>query len=170
MEAKGRRAKCGWSTRVVTSYVSEQNSYQKVFGRRKNMDDQDNRIREILGKDCECNIQNALKYFEYLKTTVRYPCRLTGMEDFPWEEPYVLGGWDKKEYEKLKKDNPSYTDEYELVKLIEPASRDDEIFANVRRISDKKIFEIGLSWLECTDSENENYQLIDDYSVWHTNY
>jgi len=134
------------------------------------MDDQDKRIREILGKDCECNIQNVLRYFVYLKTTIRYPCRLTGMEDFPWEEPYVLGGWDKKEYEKLKKDNPSYTDEYELVELIKPASGDDEIFAKVRRISDKKIFEIGLSWLECTDSENENYQLIDDYSVWHTNY
>ena len=92
------------------------------------MDDQDKRIREILGKDCECNIQNVLKYFVYLKTTIRYPCRLTGMEDFPWEEPYVLGGWDKKEYEKLKKDNPSYTDEYELVELIKPASGDDEIY------------------------------------------
>jgi len=134
------------------------------------MDDQDKRIQKILGSECERNRQNALRYLEYLKKTIKMPCRLTGTEDFPWEEPYVLGGWDQKEYEKLKKENPSYTDEYELVRLLEPESGDDEIYAKVRRVSDQKIFEIGLSWLECTDSEHENYQLIDDYSVWHVNY
>jgi hypothetical protein len=39
------------------------------------------------------------------------------MKDFSWEERYLLGGWDKKEYEELKKHNPSYTDEYDLVEL-----------------------------------------------------
>ncbi len=134
------------------------------------MDDQDKRIYEILGKDCEHNSQNALKYFNYLKSKIKYPCRLTGMEDFPWEEKYVIGGWDQKEYEKLKNDNPSYTDEYELLELIEPESWGDEIFVKVKRISDRKIFTIGLSWLECTDTESINFQLIDDYAMWHTNY
>lgn len=92
------------------------------------------------------------------------------MEDFPWEERYLLGGWDKEEYEELKKHKPSYTDEYELIELTEPESRYNDILAKVRRISDKTIFEIGLSWLECTDSKSENYQLFDDYSVWHVNY
>jgi hypothetical protein len=134
------------------------------------MDDQDKRIHNILGKECEHNSQNTLTYFNYLKSKIKYPCMLTGMEDFPWEEKYVIGGGDQKEYEKLKKDNPSYTDEYELLELIEPDSWGDEIFAKARRLSDKKIFAIGLSWLECTDVESDNYQLIDDYAMWHTNY
>lgn len=67
------------------------------------MDDQEKRIREILGKDCEDNIQNVLKYFVYLKTIIRYHCRLTGVEDFPWEERYVLGGWDTKKMNNLKR-------------------------------------------------------------------
>jgi len=134
------------------------------------MDEQDKRIQNILGKDCKRNRQNACRYFEYLKEAIKSPCLLSGIEDFPWEERYVLGGWDQKEYEELKKVNPSYTDEYKLIELLEPASGGDEIIAKVKRLSDQKVFKIGLSWLECIDSEKENYQLIDDYSVWHVNY
>ena len=134
------------------------------------MDAQYQRIDGILGEDCERNLRNALRYLEYLKTAIKYPCRLTGIEDFPWEERYLLGGWDKEEYEELKTHNPSYTDEYDLVELTEPESRYNDVIAKVRRISDKKIFEIGLPWLKCTDSKIENYQLLYDYSVWHVNY
>lgn len=134
------------------------------------MDDQDKRIQAILGKNCERNIQNLQKYLKYLKTAVKLPCLLTGMEDFPWEEKYILGGWDKKEYEKLKKINPSYTDEYELIEFLLPDSGDDEIFAKVKRTSDNKIFKIGISWLEGIDEESENYVIIDDCASWHVNY
>lgn len=134
------------------------------------MDEQDKRIQDILGSNHDRNIQNALKYFDYLKKAIKRPCHLTGSEDFPWEERYVLGGWDQKEYEELKKDNPSYKDEYELVELLEPEDGDEEIFAKVKRMKDEKIFEIGLSWLKCTDSKHMNYQLINDYAVWHDNY
>ena len=34
----------------------------------------------------------------------------------------------------------------------------DDIIAKVKRISDQKIFEIGLSWLECTDFKHINYR------------
>ena len=134
------------------------------------MDEQDKRIEKILGASCERSRQNTLTYLRYLRKEIKFPCRLTGVEDFPWEEPYILGGWDKKEYEKLKKNNPSYTDEYELLELLEPANDDDEIIAKVRRVTDQKIFKIDLSWLECIDSKHEYYQLLDDYSVWHVNY
>jgi hypothetical protein len=134
------------------------------------MDDQDKRIHDILGNESERSRQNSIKYLEYLKTSIKKPCRLTGMEDFPWEEKYIIGGWDKKEYEELKKNNPSYTDEYELIEFILPESGDDEILAIVRRISDKMTFEIGISWLECTDKESVNYLLIEDCASWHVNY
>ena len=134
------------------------------------MEEQDKRIQNILGKDCERNNQNACRYFEYLKEAIKRPCILSGIEDFPWEERYIFGGWDNKEYEELKKVNPSYTDEYKLIELLEPESGNDEIIAKVKRLSDQKIFRIGLSWLECIDFEKENYQLLNDYSVWHVNY
>lgn len=134
------------------------------------MDKQFERIKEILGKDCKRSSQNAIRYLTYLKKTVKTPCRLTGIEDFLWEEPYVIGGWDKREYQELKKNNPSFTDQFELLELLPPKSEDDDIIAKVKRISDQKIFEIGLSWLECTDFKHINYQVIDDYAVWHANY
>jgi len=87
------------------------------------MDEQDKRIKRILGPECERKPQTILKYLDYLRKALKFPCRLTGLEDFPWEEPYILGGWDQKEYEELKKDNPSYTDEFELIELQEPEGK-----------------------------------------------
>lgn len=82
----------------------------------------------------------------------------------------MLGGWDQKEYEKLKKDNPSYTDEFELIEFLEPSKGEEDLIINAKRLSDNKIFELELSWLECTDSESKNYQLLHDFAVWQVNY
>lgn len=133
------------------------------------MDKQFERIKEILGKDIERNHNTVVKFHAYLNKVVKKPCILTGIEDFSWEEPYILGGWDQAEYEELKKVNPSFTDQFELIAFLPAKSDDENILAKVKRISDKKIFEIDLSWLECTDFKNENYQFINDYAVWHTN-
>ena len=125
----------------------------------------DKRIQKILGENRSRNQQNSSRYLDYLRSTVKFPCRLTGIEDFPWEERYVIGGWDKDEYEELKKENPSYTDAFELLELLEPDSEFDDIVAKLQRLTDLKIFEVGLSWLQCLDSDDVNYQLIKDYAV-----
>lgn len=130
----------------------------------------ENTIINILGENRNRNQQNSSRYLNYLTSAVKYPCRLTGIEDFPWEEPYLLGGWDKDEYEKLKKENPSYTDVFELLELLEPNSECDDIVAKIQRLTDFKIFEIGLSWLKCLNSDDVNCQLIKYYAEWHTNY
>ena len=134
------------------------------------MDEQENRIIDILGEGCERKDNNFLMYYNYLKENISIPCVLTGIEDFPWEEKYVFGGWDQNEYEELKKDNPSYTDEFELIELLEPASGEEDLFIKAKRLSDKKVFELELSWLKCTDSKSNNYQLLHDFSVWQVNY
>ena len=134
------------------------------------MDAQEQRIETILGGDCEVGKETSSKYLKYLSNSIKFPCLLTGVEDFPWEEPYVIGNWNRKEYEKLKKEKPSYTDEYSLIELLDPEPGDDDILAKVKRISDQKIFQIGLSWLKCIDFKSKYYQLINDYAVWHTNY
>ena len=134
------------------------------------MDEQEKRIEKILGTECGKNSANALKYLDYLQKNIKTPCMLSGVEDFPWEEPYIFGGWSQKKYEKLKKNNPSYTDQFELIELLPPEDDENEIIGKVKRKSDQKIFAIGLSWLEATDKGSHNYQLLHDYSVWHINY
>ena len=67
------------------------------------MSNQEKRFIEILGKECGNNDDNILKYYNYLKNNISFPCILTGTEDFPWEEKYVFGGWDQEEYKELKK-------------------------------------------------------------------
>ena len=133
------------------------------------MDADEKRIHSILGDDTGRTMRNAERYREYLLKHLSLPIAITGREDFPWEEPYVFGGWDKKEYQKLKKTNPSYTDVFELQALEAPGA-DEDIIAKARRISDGKLFEIGLSWLCCQDEESEAYTLLEDYGVWHANY
>ena len=130
---------------------------------------EDRRIHAILGDDKERTMHSAKRYRDYLVKHLSLPILVTGIEDFPWEEPYIFGGWDKDEYEELKKSNPSYTDTFELLSLEAPNKYED-VMAKVRRLSDGKQFEIGLSWLCCQDQDNDVKILLEDYGVWHTNY
>ena len=57
------------------------------------------RIKKILNnEDISVNANNLETYYKYLRDNLEKPCVLTGMEDFSWEEPYLIGGWSKKEY------------------------------------------------------------------------
>ena len=97
------------------------------------------------------------------------PCQLTGIEDFEWEEYYVFGPGSKKEYEQLKKTQPSYTDKYELIDFEDEVDEFYGVMVNVKRLSDRKKFELPLADLEATDKKSDDYQLLDDYSVWFVN-
>ena len=139
-------------------------------------DDQDKRIASILGEIEDLNFDETIDiFYEYLETNLSLPCKVTGIEDFRWEEFYVLGPGDQEEYDHLKKTQPSYTDRYELLGIDRNGKSEwmlfweDDIGANVRRISDGKDFLLGLSELEATDKKSKNYQLLDDYSVWLVN-
>jgi hypothetical protein len=139
-------------------------------------DAQDERIAAILGKIEELDFNKTIDtYYEYLKTNLSLPCEVTGIEDFRWEEIYVFGPGNKKEYEQLKKTRPSYTDHYELFEIVRNAESpwamcyEEDVGASVRRISDGKKFLLGLSELEATDKKSKDYQLLDDYSVWFVN-
>ncbi len=78
-------------------------------------------------------------------------------------------------FEHLKKTQPSYTDRYELFGILRTADSpwamcfEDDIGAQVKRISDGKKFLLGLSELESTDKKSQTYQLLNDYSVWFVN-
>ncbi|MBW2449100.1 MAG: hypothetical protein JRE92_01565 [Deltaproteobacteria bacterium] len=142
------------------------------------MDTQEERIALILAdgdvdneEKQEKSTGTIAKYLHYLKENIELPCIVTGIEDFPWEEKYVFGYGNKKEYEKLKKENPSYKDKFEILDFIEDEDYNDEqIFVSVKRLSDQKEFILELDYLKAVDKKSKNYQLLDDYSVWYVNY
>ena len=128
----------------------------------------DKRIAAVLGEDDGRTPKNARRYRAYLKKHLAFPVRVTGIEDFPWEEPYVMGGWDQNEYEELKTTNPSYTDEFDLLDILNPGF--DDLIAVIKRVSDGRTFQMELSWLRCVDKKSSEYLALNDYSVWFENY
>jgi len=142
-----------------------------------NMDSQEDRIAQILADGDIDNEEmqeklpeTIVKYLHFLKENIKLPCVTTGIEDFPWEEKYVLGYGNKKEYEKLKKDNPSYKDKFEILNFYEDENYDEQIMVRVRRLSDQKEFILELDYLKAVEEKSKNYQLLNDYSVWYVNY
>jgi hypothetical protein len=138
--------------------------------------DQEQRIQAILGGGEDLDFEEGVKvFYEHLKTHLQLPCEVTGIEDFQWEEPYVIGGWDKKEYETLKKTQPSFRDRYELLKVEQGLISEwmlipgEDLAAQVRRKSDGKKFCLGLSELRALDKESPNCRLLDDFSCWFVN-
>ena len=141
------------------------------------MDSQEDRIAQILADGDvdneemqEKSPETIAKYLHNLKENIEFPCIVTGIEDFPWEEKYVFGYGNKKEYEKLKKDNQSYEDKFEILDFFEDEDYDEKIMVNVKRLSDQKEFILELDYLKAVDKKSKNYQLLDDYSVWYVNY
>jgi hypothetical protein len=133
------------------------------------MKDWQKRVHDALGDDNERCARNAKRWRGHLLSSLPLPIRVTGIEDFPWEEPYVFGGWDKGEYARLKKTQPSYTDTFDLVDIQGPEEHDD-LVARVRRVADRRVFHIGLSWLRTESKDDPLYNKLNDYSVWHCNY
>jgi len=138
-------------------------------------DEQVRRWKAILGDAAEDSQEEILAIlFEHLKANLQLPCEVTGIEDFQWEEPYVFGGWDQQEYERLKETQPSYTDKYELLEIGQEEISEwnmfhADIIAHVRRKIDGKEFFLGLAELQVTDKKTANFQLIDDYATWFVN-
>ena len=139
-------------------------------------DEKFKRINAIIGDPDEDFGEAVGRFFKHLKANLQLPCEVKGIEDFQWEERYVIGGWSVRDYEKLKKTQPSYSDRYQLLE-IEPEGYSqwmmhggEDIAAHVQRASDGKKFVLGLSELEGTDKESANLQLLNDYSVFFCNY
>jgi len=141
------------------------------------MDSQENRIAQILADGDidneemqEKSSKTIIKYLQYLEKNIEFPCNVTGIDDFLWEEKYAFGHGNKKEYEQLKKDNPSYKDKFEIVDFYKDEDYDEQIMVKVRRLSDQKEFILDLDNLKSECKKSKNYQLLDDYSVWYVNY
>lgn len=136
------------------------------------MDSDEKRIAEALGarEVPEVDERNLLKYRKYLLGRLDKSTVLTGREDFPWEEKYVIVPGNQAEYERLKKTNPSFKDEYKLIDISETEMQESDLIAVVERLSDKHRFEIGLSWLTTKNKNSKDFQPIDDFATWVVNW
>ena len=141
------------------------------------MDKQFQRIDAIVGDNAERNFTEAMSmFYAHLRQHLVLPCDVTGTEDFRWEERYVLGPGDPREYARLKKSQPSYQDRYELLKIEQDVASEwmlfagDDIAAHVRRKSDGKEFVLGLAELRTVDKSSSNYRHLNDYAVFLVNY
>ncbi len=126
-------------------------------------------LKEILGTDdLEVNEENLNRYLKFLKDRIKPPYKLTGNGEFDWEEEYVSGGKSKKEYEKLKKQQPSYTDTFSLVQFCDVGT--EGIMVKVERTSDRRQFILPLIDLDVTEEDPEHFELIDNYLLWFFSY
>lgn len=140
------------------------------------VDEQLERIKAIFNAAEVPSVTNSTlrQYFEYLKANLASPCMLTGIESlgyFSWEERFSFGYGRKSEYERLRREKGSYHEQYEL-RTLEDATVDEDwdILVKVERIPHRKRFTIPLSELQAVDKNSNNYQLLEDYSVWYVNW
>lgn len=138
-------------------------------------EDQESRIRAALRIDDDLRFEEAVaRFYEHLEKTLRFPFEVTGIEDFAWEEIYLFGPGDKREYERLKRSRPSFRDRFDLLEIDTELKSEwmlarDDIGALVRRRSDDRKFCLGLAELSATDTKSDNYRILDDYAVWFVN-
>jgi len=136
---------------------------------------QDARINQVVGADEASSFDDGVeKFCDHLRRSLQLPCDVTGIEDFGWEEYYVIGPGDPKEHAALRKENPSYKDKFELLAVDQEAYSEwmmcsDDLAGHVRRKSDGKEFYLGLSEIRAVDKKSKNYQLLHDYAVWFVN-
>ena len=135
---------------------------------------QDQRILAVIGSE-DVESEEALRHwYEHLLSCLKLPCEVTGIEDFQWEEFYVVGPGDKTEYQNLRRKRPSYRDIFALAAIDIDSDSEwsmfaDDLKARVRRKTDGKTFILGLSELKATKKSSYEYQLLHDYAVWLVN-
>lgn len=140
-------------------------------------DEREGRLAMILGGDDIREFVLARgRLLAHLQANLRFPCEVTGNQEFQWEERYSEGEWDIGEHQRLIETQPSHTQSYQLLSIngddwskwmMFPA---EDIAARVRRISDGREFVLGLCELEVAEEDSPNTQLLDDYSYWFVNY
>ncbi len=139
-------------------------------------DEQWQRIATILGDVSEESQDRCIeRFYLHLRASLQLPCDVTGIEDFQWEEIYVVGPGDPAEYQRLRLTKPSYKDRFELLEIEKDLDsewmmfRYEDLGAHVRRKSDRKEFRLGLSEIKAVGKNSLNKRLLDDYSTWFVN-
>ena len=150
------------SFQIVEDDDEVEEIYEEVF---------EQKLEEVLGTTIfKVNQTNLKKYLKYLKKNLAIPCLVTGVEEFEWEEYYTVGPGSQKEYQKLKKTQPSYTDEFNILKLDNKLDVRDGILAVLERTTDNLKFTLPLAKLEGVAEDSVDAKLLQYYGIWFFTY
>lgn len=120
----------------------------------------------------ETSLEMLTRYYHFLLDKLPAGLKMTGREDlgyFAWEECFIWGDVNDEEYEALKKQYTSCDDQFEFIRLSS-LSEEFGLTAEVKRISDQKIFLIPLVDLDGCKKKTGEHQLVSDYSSWFVNF
>ena len=167
------QAKIEWEQKLANLKIASPDEAEITSS--SNMREQEQRIGEVVGVDkdgdfVEVNDQTLAAYKSHLRNQLEFPVKLTGTEDFSWEEYYIIGPGSKKEHDRLRKTKPSYLDTYELLEFQDEVDSWAGLKVSVKRLEDGRQFVLPLGDLQARDENSNNYQLINDYVVWFVNW
>lgn len=129
-------------------------------------------MEQILGtKNIQVNQTNLKKYLTYLKKNLKLPCLVTGLDDI------VLDEEDYQEFNQSKKKRDIFLTqpvEDETYKILGFNNYLDEKFGILveverspeKRAKDRPRFTVPLAQLEGYDPTSEDYELLENYSIW----
>ena len=109
--------------------------------------------------------------FIFLQENFDFPFEITGIEDFNWEEYYIFGSGDPEIYNELKKNQPSYKDIFNAIRVknniySEWVIESKDFLVEAQRNSDGKIFYLGLSEIKLVNQNTKNQHLLNNYMDW----
>jgi hypothetical protein len=122
----------------------------------------------------EASLEMLTRYHNFLMDKLPAGLKMMGREDvgyFACEENLSWAYCDDKEFEVLKEKEEiaSVNDQFEFIRIAS-FSKELGLIAEVKRIFDKKIFQIPLVDLEVCKRKTKEHQLVDDYSSWFVNF
>jgi len=130
------------------------------------------RINAIIGEVSQTVEQDQDIIVAHLQKTLVLPCEVMIHDYLRWEVPYLNDRpWSPDKFALLKETQPSSTDRYQLLGVDRNETSTwmlfaEDIAARVQRISDGKIFVLGLADLRTVDENSPNAQILDDYDEW----
>lgn len=130
------------------------------------VDSAEKKIMEILAtEDLTITKEKLDIYQKYLLANLQKPVYLQLIAPLPWEMEFLRKKLPTKRYKAAHKKSPALTDEFRLINIVAHPQEND-LFAKLNRIGDKKVFLINLSILKTYRAKDPNALLINSFSYW----
>jgi hypothetical protein len=116
------------------------------------------------------NLETLAQYQTALQAGLTPPIQLTGQEPFPWEEAHLYGKGTPAEHQSLRVTQPSYVDQFQLLRIIEAIDPVLGVMAMVQREPDAdaslEALEVLLPLANFKGGDRLKVQLLEDYRYW----
>ncbi|HCP99940.1 MAG TPA: hypothetical protein DIT99_04280 [Candidatus Latescibacteria bacterium] len=131
--------------------------------------EQAQRLADIFGTQNvpDVDVETLTTFAAYLNAHLDMPCAIVVAEVFDWEEPFLEPNADKAAYDRLRTEQPTHLDTYDILAVEDIPDSNNGLMADIRRHTDDRLFTVPLESLEAEQSDSKNFILLKDYLVWH---